>query len=66
MQTWEKALTVSHLPYSRAAVDAYKEHQKVADGRKNVYEALMNFHFGLYRYNYGGTSRRRRVARPSR
>lgn len=63
MPTWEKALTVSHLPYSRAAVDVYREHLKVSEGRKNVYEALMNFHFGLYRYNYGGKGRRKRRSR---
>lgn len=66
MPVWEKVLTASHLPYSRAAADAYREFLKISERRKNVYEALMNFHFGLYRYNYDFKARRRRAARRSR
>jgi hypothetical protein len=52
-------------PYGRMMNDILVEQQKVAEGRKSVFDSIMN-RLGFYLYNYDGGTRRERRGRRGR
>lgn len=63
---WSRKITkLPVVPYGRYINDILTEQQKVAEGRKSIFDAIMN-KVGFYYYNYDSGTRRERRGRRGR